>query len=300
MLDNLAGGQRRSDSQDDFAQDVSIGDALMRLSGVAQGEFGGDRNAQFGRFDGMGQMIELANVRDGVVSGDTDAVVFPGLGFNAVRVSQAASRFDRSDTFLQRAASRQGKNGINAVGSERADRFREVAEARVHYGISAETANQREAVRAGRGRKHARATQLGELNRKRADAAGSTENDDQIVAAHRERVIHALKRGKAGGRNRTGFAQVETARSRRDFLPIHTSVPGVETAFGIQKAERIDRIADTEAANMRAGRGDMACSIGAEHQWKFRMSAGEPAGANIGIPGSDSRGIDRDQDFFAP
>jgi hypothetical protein len=165
--------------------------------------------------------------------------------------------------------------------------------------VRAETADEREAVAPGRGRDHARAAQLRELQRERADPARRPVDDHRFPAPHAQRVVDALERRQSGRGHRAGVAEAHSARraadralGQRDVLRVEAGATGAELVG-------LHAIARPDAAHAGSDRGDDSRAVGAEDQRKARLSERPPAGPHVRVPAPDARGVDPDQDVAA-
>ena len=185
------------------------GKALVRFIGVGKGVGRRDRDFRFRVLHGAAEAFELANTGDRVVGLDLDAGPLAGLGLDAVRVRDSASRSEGIDAALQRIATRKPEHGIDATRFEAARDVHEVGSPPVHGRVGAQVAYEGQAVLTPCGRDHPCAAQLRELDRERAHAAGRAVDDQRLAPLHVQCVVDALEGREPGGRDRAGVLQVE-------------------------------------------------------------------------------------------
>src|SRR5262249_62207377 len=99
-----------------------------------------------------------------------------------------------------------------------------------------------------------------------------------------ERVIHPLESGEPGRRSRAGVLEIKRLGNARDLLCRDGNICGIEAALGVEPAKRIDLVADFEATDPGAHRGDNARAVGTEHERKPRLAARIPSGADPRVP----------------
>lgn len=104
-----------------------------------------------------------------------------GTGCTA-RVSHRAAGAQRRITTLQRLAPGECQHCIGSLRREGARRGRDIIALAIHGRIGAEAFDESQSVLPGSGRKHARATQLGELHGEAADSAGGGRRHDEALA----------------------------------------------------------------------------------------------------------------------
>src|SRR5262245_22156079 len=112
-----------------------------------------------------------------------------------------------------------------------------------------------------------------------------------------ERVIDPLESGEPGRSNRAGVLEIKRLGDARDPFCRDSNVRGIETAFGIEPAKRIDLVADFEPTDPRAHRGDDARAVATEHEGKPRLAARIPSAADLRVPRPHARRVERDQNI---
>src|SRR5689334_16071532 len=246
----------------DLAERVAFLDPLMRGRGVVERERLGNHDAELRPVDGPGEPLELAHAGDGVVRGDLDALAFTRRRLDPVRVRDAAAtRLEGVEALREGRAGTQGKDGVRAVGRELAGGLPDVTLPPVSGRVGAEPPDQGHAVLTRGGCEYARAEPLRELQRDRPDAARRAVDDQPLTLLDLQRTFEALESREPRDRDRTGFAQSQCARHRRDVLRVNGDVLRVEAAFRVHPAIRVDLVARLESAHARTDGDDGSRSI---------------------------------------
>src|ERR1700680_3956500 len=126
------------DAKDYFAEYVALLNALVRLGGLFEGKFRGDRHLQARFLYGCVQLFEFANARFGVVGDDFQAPALFERRLDAIGISEPASLAKHVEAARHGIAASQNEHSVDAFGCEGERSFDEIIAMAVHCKIRAQ------------------------------------------------------------------------------------------------------------------------------------------------------------------
>src|SRR5258705_8753454 len=108
------------DRKHDFTDHVTLGEALVRLTGLDERIAFGDWNLELRSLHRRVEALEFANAGNGVVTDQCHAAPLFRRGLDAVRVRNTAAGSKCVQTSLQRVSAGESQHGCDAVRPEAA------------------------------------------------------------------------------------------------------------------------------------------------------------------------------------
>src|SRR6266550_1465498 len=142
----------------------------------------GDWNLQLRVFDRAIEALEFAGAGRAVVTLDADSLALARLRLDAVRIRRPPALPQRIETAGQLLAAGECQNRVDAFGREISGGFENIIAFAVDGLVSAETADEIDAVCSRRRGQDARAAQFRELQREHPDIPARAV-DDHLLAA---------------------------------------------------------------------------------------------------------------------
>jgi hypothetical protein len=136
----------------------------VRAHSVRQRVHFRDRDPKPGLAHGAVEALELVYPCLGIVCLHGDSTPLPRGWLDAIRMSDPTAAAERGQALRETLAADECQDRVESVGCERARNGLNVGALTVHDQICSKLANKRDAVLAGRGRKHARAASSRELH----------------------------------------------------------------------------------------------------------------------------------------
>ena len=144
---------------------------------------------------------------------------------------------------------------------------------------------------------HACTMSFRKLHCESSDGTSRAENQNRCAATHAQMIVDSLQCRQACNGRRAGVKQIKALWHWRDMLRFDRYKLGVEASFRIDEFVRPNAVANFEARRARSFLRDNARAVRSENEWKFRSSLRPPATANVRIPNSNARSMQRDQHF---
>src|SRR5712664_1869850 len=234
-----------------------------------------------------------------IVSGYLDSVRRLGHGFDAVWMGHTAAFLHVFERPLKRSSAGEDERGVEAFRSEGADGLchRLGTASAVDDGIGAEPANQVDSVFAGSDPEDARPHPFRELHGKMTDPAAGTEDQEVLTGAELQLVLQAHQRGHAVGAERARLFGRQVGRHDRRLGLLDGHVLGVEPALvrvGVHAIAHLDSI--DSPPNGHDGSGPIV----SQYFGEALLAEVELARSDRGIPSANPRGLEPDENLFAP
>ncbi len=153
---------------------------------------------------------------------------------------------------LEGIAASESQDRVDAVRGKAACGGCNVSRPAVHDRIRPQPPCEGEALIRCCSRQHSHAAKFRKLDRKRADTAGGTVNDQCFPSLHLQHIVDTLKRRESADCKNACFSETHSLRDVSDPLCFRRGVFGVEAAA----ARTVNLIAHPEAAHAGSERDD--------------------------------------------
>ena len=242
---------------------------------------------RFSRSNASGSGVAVVGVR-------FDSVGHARLGFDAVRVGDAAALLDRIQRRRQPLAVGQHQRGVEAAGRERPRRRGRVLVAPVDGGVGAQPSHQVDAVGSRCDRQHLRAHPFRELHGDVADAAAGAEDHQRFAGLEPQLVVQPAQGGDAVRAQGARLVRFHAGRDRRHVVLVDRDIFGIEASV---HRIGVDALTDAKAGHPVAGRHHRARAVVADHPRELLLARRNLALADVGIPDADAGGVELDEDL---
>src|SRR6202049_207425 len=182
------------DAKDYFAEHVALLNALVRLGGLFEGKFRGDRHLQVRFLHGVVHLFEFASAHFVVVGDDLQAPALFECRLDAIWISEPTALTKYVEAARNRVAAPQNEHGVDAFGCESERCFDEIIARAVHRQIGAQTLHKSHTIPSRCHSQNLCSPLLGELNGQSAHGTRRAGNHDVLASVNVEVVADSLTR----------------------------------------------------------------------------------------------------------